>query len=125
MGLYRDPAAYFGHLNDELLRTVRLVVDTGIHAQGWSRARSIAYMRATLGYDAVATSDTERCMAWPAQALGYKIGALKIADLRRRASLALGPAFSPPQFHQVVLGDGTVPLNLLETNVVRWIAGQR
>jgi uncharacterized protein (DUF885 family) len=125
MGLYQDPAQYVGHLTDELLRAVRLVVDTGMHAQGWTRERSIAYMRDNLGYDAVARSETERYMAWPAQALGYKIGALKIMELRQRATAALGPTFSLPAFHAVVLSDGTLPLSLLEAKVDRWIASQR
>ena len=125
MGLYDDPAAYVGHLTDELLRATRLVVDTGMHAQGWSRERSIAYMHDTLGYEATAQSETERYMAWPAQALGYKIGALKILELRRRASEALGASFSLPKFHEVVLSDGTLPLSLLEAKVERWIATQK
>ncbi|NRR32095.1 DUF885 domain-containing protein [Oxalobacteraceae bacterium] len=125
MGLFEEPAQYFGHLNDELLRATRLVVDTGMHAKGWSREQSIEYMRATLGYEAVAKSETERYMAWPAQALGYKIGSLKIVELRQRAAKALGDKFSLTKFHEVVLGDGTLPLSLLETKVDRWIAQQR
>jgi uncharacterized protein (DUF885 family) len=125
MGLFDDPAQYFGHLNDELLRATRLVVDTGMHAQGWTREQSIQYMRDTLGYDAVAKSETERYMAWPGQALGYKIGSLKIVELRERAAKALGDKFSLPKFHAVVLGDGTLPLALLEEKVDRWIAAQK
>jgi uncharacterized protein (DUF885 family) len=125
MGLFDDPAQYFGHLNDELLRATRLVVDTGMHAQGWTREQSIQYMRDTLGYDAVAKSETERYMAWPGQALGYKIGSLKIVELRERAAKALGDKFSLPKFHAVVLGDGTLPLALLEEKVDRWIASQQ
>lgn len=125
MGLFDDAAQYFGHLNDELLRAVRLVVDTGMHAQGWTREQSIQYMKDTLGYDAVARSETERYMAWPGQALGYKIGALKLQQLRQRAEQALGDKFSLPAFHAVVLGDGTVPLALLEAKVDRWIASQQ
>ena len=126
MGLYDDPAAWFGHLNDEMLRAVRLVVDTGMHAKGWTREQSIQYMRETLGYpEALAKSETERYMAWPGQALGYKIGALKIQELRARAEKALGPKFSLPQFHAIVLGEGTLPLALLETKVDRWIAANQ
>ena len=124
MGLFDDPAQYFGHLNDEMLRAVRLVVDTGLHTKGWTREQTIKYMRDTLGYDAVARSETERYMAWPGQALGYKIGALKIIELRPRAQAALGDKFSLPKFHEVVLGDGTLPLKLLEAKVDRWIAQQ-
>ncbi|UMR32220.1 DUF885 domain-containing protein [Massilia sp. MB5] len=125
MGLFDDPAQYFGHLNDELLRATRLVVDTGLHAKGWSREQTIQYMKDTLGYDAVAKSETERYMAWPGQALGYKIGSLKIVELRKRAQQALGDKFSLPKFHEVVLGDGTVPLSLLEAKVERWIADSK
>jgi uncharacterized protein (DUF885 family) len=125
MGLFDDPAQYFGHLNDELLRATRLVVDTGMHAQGWTREQSIQYMHDTLGYDDVAKSETERYMAWPGQALGYKIGSLKIVELRQRAAKALGDKFSLPKFHEVVLSDGTLPLALLEEKVDRWIASQK
>ncbi|NGZ87627.1 DUF885 domain-containing protein [Duganella aceris] len=125
MGLFDDPAQFFGHLNDELLRATRLVVDTGMHAQGWTREQSIKYMSDTLGYDVVAKSETERYMAWPGQALGYKIGSLKIVELRERAAKALGDKFSLPKFHAVVLGDGTLPLALLEEKVDRWIASQQ
>lgn len=125
MGLFDDPAQYFGHLNDELLRAVRLVVDTGLHNKGWSREKTIAYMHDTLGYDAVAKSETERYMAWPGQALGYKVGSLKIIELRQRAQAALGDKFSLPKFHEVVLSDGTLPLSLLEAKVDRWIAAQK
>ena len=123
MGLFDKPEDYFGHLNDEMLRAVRLVVDTGMHAKGWTREQSIQYMRETLGYpESIARSETERYMAWPAQALGYKIGSLKIQELRRRAETALGDKFSLPKFHELVLGEGTLPLALLEKKVDRWIA---
>jgi len=126
MGLYDKPEDWFGHLNDEMLRAVRLVVDTGMHAKGWTREQSIQYMRETLGYpEALARSETERYMAWPGQALGYKIGALKIQELRARAEKALGPKFSLPKFHEIVLGEGTLPLALLEKKVDRWIAESR
>ena len=125
MGLFENPADYVGHLTDELLRATRLVVDTGLHAKGWTREQTIRYMHDTLGYEAAAKSETERYMAWPAQALGYKIGALKIVELRQRASAALGDKFSLPAFHEVVLGDGTLPLSLLEAKVDLWIAAQR
>lgn len=122
MGLFGKPEDYFGHLNDEMLRAVRLVVDTGMHAKGWTREQSIQYMRDTLGYtEAVARSETERYMVWPGQALGYKIGSLKIAELRQKAAAALGEKFSLPKFHEIVLEDGTVPLSLLEAKVDRWI----
>jgi uncharacterized protein (DUF885 family) len=123
MGLFDKPEDYFGHLNDEMLRAVRLVVDTGMHEKGWTREQSIQYMRETLGYpESIARSETERYMAWPGQALGYKIGSLKIQELRRRAESALGSKFSLPKFHEIVLGEGTLPLALLEKKVDRWIA---
>jgi uncharacterized protein (DUF885 family) len=125
-GLYEDPAAYYGHLNDELLRAVRLVVDTGMHAQGWSRAKAIAYMMDNLGYsEARAANQVERYMVWPGQALAYKVGALKILDLRARAQKELGPKFSYAKFHQVVLGDGTLPLPILQAQVETWIAAEK
>jgi uncharacterized protein (DUF885 family) len=126
LGLYEDPAAYFGHLNDEMLRAVRLVVDTGMHAKGWTREQSIAYMREHLGYsEAAAQNQTERYMVLPAQALSYKIGALKIQELRARAEQALGPKFSLPKFHAVVIGTGTLPMPILEARIDRWIAASK
>ncbi|MCG2583501.1 DUF885 family protein [Massilia sp. TS11] len=122
-GLYEDPVAYYGHLNAEMLRAVRLVVDTGMHALGWSREKAIAYAMETLGAsEARARNQIERYMVWPAQALSYKIGALKILELRERAQQALGPKFSYPAFHAVVIGDGTLPLPILEARVDAWIA---
>jgi uncharacterized protein (DUF885 family) len=121
-GFYDDPAYYYGHLNDELLRAVRLVVDTGMHAQGWSREKAIAYAMENLGYsEERAANQIERYMVWPGQALAYKIGALKLLELRARAQQALGPKFSYAKFHEVVLGDGTLPLPILEAQVQRWI----
>ncbi len=123
MGMYEEPDQYFGHLNSELLRAARLVVDTGLHAKGWTRERAVDYLKEVNGYtDQVATSAIERYMAWPAQALGYKVGALKIQELRRRAEKALGARFSLPAFHAVVIGDGALPLAVLERKVDRWIA---
>ena len=122
MGVFDDPAQYFGHLNAALFRAARLVVDTGLHAKGWTREQAIAYLRDTLGFEGRAKSETERYMAWPGQALGYKIGQLRITALRERAEKALGAKFSLPAFHEVVLGDGTVPLSLLEAKVDQWIA---
>ena len=126
LGVFDDPAQYFGHLNFELLRAARLVVDTGLHAKGWSREQAIAYLRETNGYsEAVAKNAIERYMAWPGQALGYKVGALKIAELRQRAMTALGPKFNLPAFHAVVLADGTLPLAVLEQKVDHWIAASK
>ena len=126
MGLFDKPEDYFGHLNDEMLRAARLVVDTGIHTKGWSREKAIQYMRDTLGdSEDIARSAVERYMVWPGQALGYKIGSMKIAELRKRAERALGAKFSLPKFHEVVLQDGTMPLALLEAKVDRWIEKTR
>ncbi len=126
LGLFEDPEAYFGHLNAELMRAVRLVVDTGLHAKGWSREQAIAYMAKALGWpEARATNQIQRYMVWPAQALAYKTGSLKILELRERAKKALGAKFSLPEFHKVVIGDGTLPLSILEARVDRWIASAK
>ncbi|MET3117756.1 uncharacterized protein (DUF885 family) [Undibacterium sp. GrIS 1.8] len=126
MGLYEDPNAYLEHLTDELLRASRLVVDTGLHAKGWTREETIKYLQATLGYDeASALNATERYMAWPGQALGYKIGSLKIMELRQRAMSKLGTKFNLLSFHDAILSDGTLPLALLEAKMDRWIAEQQ
>jgi len=123
MGLFEKPEDYFGHLNDEMLRAARLVVDTGLHAKGWSRKQAIQYFQDTLGYsEPEARAQIERYMVWPGQALGYKIGSLKIMELRKRAQDALGEKFSLPAFHAIVLGEGTLPLAVLEAKVDRWIA---
>jgi uncharacterized protein (DUF885 family) len=126
MGLFEnDPAAYYGHLSDEMLRATRLVVDTGMHAKGWTREQGIQYLQQTLGYsEAVSRQCIERYMAWPGQALGYKIGSLKIMELRQKAQAALGDRFDLRRFHNVVLSDGTLPLSLLETKVLKWINDQ-
>jgi uncharacterized protein (DUF885 family) len=125
-GLYDEPKFYYGHLNAELMRAARLVVDTGMHAQGWSREQAVAYLMDTLGYsEQRATNQIERYMAWPGQALSYKIGSLKILELRAKAQQALGPKFSYPKFHEVVLGEGTLPLPIMEARINRWIAQAR
>jgi len=123
MGLFDKPEDYFGHLNDEMLRAARLVVDTGMHTKGWSRDQGITYFRDTLGYSELeARAQIERYMVMPGQALAYKIGSLKIMELRQRAQAALGDKFSLPKFHEVVLDEGTLPLAVLEAKVDRWIA---
>jgi uncharacterized protein (DUF885 family) len=125
-GLYDEPRFYYGHLNSELLRAVRLVVDTGMHSMGWTREQAIAYMMETLGSsEARAANQVERYMAWPGQALSYKVGSLKILELRAKAQKELGPKFSFQNFHAVVLGDGTLPLPILQAQVDRWIAAQK
>ncbi|MFA9215733.1 MAG: DUF885 family protein [Sphingomonadaceae bacterium] len=125
-GLYQQPVYYFGHLNDEMLRAVRLVVDTGMHAKGWSREQALHYAMDTLGYsEARARNQIERYMVWPAQALAYKIGALKILELRARAQQELGDKFSYASFHTVVTGEGTLSLPILEQRVSAWIAASK
>lgn len=126
MGLYDDPIQYLGHLKLELVRAVRLVTDTGLHAQGWSRQQTIDYMMEAQGIDAQsAQRATERYMAWPGQALAYKIGALKIQALRARAQQQLGDKFNLSQFHDKVLSEGTIPLAILEKNIDAWISQQQ
>lgn len=122
-GLYDDPNAYLGHLQDALLRAVRLVTDTGLHAKGWTREQTMKYMMDNEGVpEADARRATERYMAWPGQALGYKIGELKIQELRQRAAAKIGAKFSLRDFHDLVLSDGAVPLSVLEKKVDAWIA---
>jgi uncharacterized protein (DUF885 family) len=126
MGLYDDQPQYLGRLLMELHRAVRLVVDTGLHDKGWSREQAIAYVRETEGRDEEsARRAIERYMAWPGQALSYKVGELKILELRQRARAALGDRFDIRGFHTQVLGEGVMPLRMLEARVDRWIAAQR
>jgi len=123
MGLYRDPMQHWGTLDDEMLRAMRLVVDTGIHTMGWSRDEAIDYMLANSGMgrtDAVA--EVERYVAIPGQALAYKVGALTIQRLRARAEQELGERFDIRAFHAQVLGSGAIPLPVLEAKIDGWIA---
>jgi len=124
IGFYQDPVSDYGRLNSELFRAVRLVVDTGIHDQGWSRDRVIAYMHANDVNDVLAQSETDRYIAWPGQALAYKIGQLKIRELRERAKTQLGPRFDIKAFHDEIINGGALPLDLLEARVDRWIKAQ-
>ena len=125
MGVYTDPYQYFGALNAELWRALRLVVDTGLHAKGWSRKDVLDYMYANSAVkEARAVSEAERFMAIPGQALAYKIGQLKIRELRDRTEQKLGDSFDVRAFHSVILVDGALPLSLLEAKVDRWIADQ-
>ena len=125
MGLYTDPMQHWGTLDDEILRAMRLVVDTGLHTQGWSRERAIDYMLANSGMSRTdATAEVERYIANPAQALAYKLGAMTIQRLRKKAEAALGARFDIRQFHEQVLGSGALPLPILEAKMDRWIAGR-
>ncbi len=126
LGVYTDPYQYFGALNAELWRAIRLVVDTGLHAKGWSRQDVLDYMYENSAVkEARAVSEAERYMAIPGQALAYKIGQLKIRELRERAEEALGEDFDVRAFHAEVLTDGSMPLSMLEQKIERWIEARR
>jgi len=124
--MFTDPNQYYGHLNDEILRAMRLVVDTGIHSQGWSRDKSITYMldNSAMG-KSDATAEVERYIAIPSQALAYKIGALTIQRLRAKATAALGAKFDVREFHAQVLMSGALPMAVLEAKIDRWIAAKK
>jgi len=125
-GFYRDPYSDFGRLTYEMWRACRLVVDTGIHAEGWTRAEAIEYLEThtALSTHEVST-EIDRYISWPGQALCYKMGELKIRELRREAEEALGPKFDLRSFHDAVLDQGAVPLTVLEGQVRAWIAARR
>lgn len=126
LGLYTDPYQYFGTLGAEMHRAVRLVVDTGIHTKGWSREKAIAYcLENEAESEAGITSEIERYMAMPGQALSYKIGQLKIRELRDKATEELGEGFDIREFHKEVLETGCIPLALLENKIDGWIARKK
>ncbi len=126
LGLETDPYQRFGGLNDEMLRAMRLVVDTGIHSKGWSRGQAIDYMLANSGMSRTeVTAEVERYIAIPSQALAYKIGALTIQRLRAKAQAALGPRFDPRAFHAEVLMTGSLPMAVLEKKIDDWIAATK
>ena len=123
LGFYRDPYSDFGRLTFEMWRACRLVVDTGMHYLGWSRDRAIRFVSDHTALSELnIQNEAGRYIAWPGQALSYKIGELEIAALRQRAETALGPAFDLPAFHAVVLGQGSVPLDFLGNQVENYIA---
>lgn len=125
LGVYTDPYQYFGALNAELWRAIRLVVDTGIHAKGWTREDVLKYMYENSAVkEARAVSEAERYIANAGQALGYKIGQMKIRELRTRAEQKLGDKFNVREFHNEVLLSGALPLDVLENKIDRWIAGK-
>ena len=125
-GFYQDPYSNFGRLTYEMWRACRLVVDTGMHALGWSRAQAMDYMAAhtALSLHEVRT-ETDRYISWPGQALGYKMGELKIRELRRKAESELGPRFDARAFHDAILANGPVPLPVLEEQIRDFIAARR
>jgi uncharacterized protein (DUF885 family) len=126
VGFYQDPVSDYGRLSSELFRAVRLVVDTGIHSKGWTRDQVVAFMRKSGSVDEpTIQSETDRYIAWPAQALSYKLGQLKFRELRDRARKELGPKFDIRRFHDEMLDGGTLPLDLLDSRTNAWIAAQK
>jgi uncharacterized protein (DUF885 family) len=126
IGFYQDPVSDYGRLSSELFRAVRLVVDTGIHSQGWTRDQVVDFMRKSGAVDEpTLQAETDRYIAWPAQALSYKLGQLKFRELRARAQKELGPKFDLRAFHDEMLSGGVLPLDLLDARTNRWIAAQK
>jgi uncharacterized protein (DUF885 family) len=126
MGFYTDPYSRFGQLTYEMWRACRLVVDTGLHQLGWSRQQAIDYIREnTAKTEQDIAVEVDRYIVWPGQALAYKIGELKIRELRSRAEKELGGKFSLRTFHNALLDDGPLPLAILEERIGQWIAGQK
>jgi len=126
IGFYQDPGSDYGRLRSELFRAVRLVVDTGIHDQNWSREKVVQYMRDSHAVDEpTIQSETDRYIAGPGQACAYKLGQLKIRELRERAKTALGPMFDIRAFHDEILNGGSLPLDILDARTTRWIKSQQ
>jgi uncharacterized protein (DUF885 family) len=126
LGVYTDPYMYFGKLQGELWRSIRLVVDTGLHNENWTRDQVIKYMRDNSAVTEVdATAEAERYMAIPGQALAYKVGQMKIRELRTRAEKALGDKFDVREFHDQILKDGSLPMSVLDAKIDRWIASKK
>jgi uncharacterized protein (DUF885 family) len=125
VGFYKDPVSDYGRLTSELFRAIRLVVDTGIHSQGWSRDQVVDFFRKYSPVDEpTIQSETDRYIAWPAQALAYKLGQLKFRELRSRAEKQLGSKFDIRTFHDEMLNGGVLPLDLLDARTNRWISAQ-
>jgi uncharacterized protein (DUF885 family) len=126
IGFYQDPGSDYGRLRSELFRAVRLVVDTGIHDENWSRDKVVEYMRASHAIDEpTIQSETDRYISGPGQACSYKLGQLKIRELRERAKAQLGAKFDLKAFHDEILSGGALPLDVLDVRVTRWIASQK
>ena len=125
LGMYKDPYSKFGQLSYEMWRAVRLVVDTGMHAKGWSRQQAIDFFRENTGKtDQDITVEVDRYIVWPGQALAYKLGQLKIRELRTRAEKTLGNGFDIRSFHDAVLAEGAIPLDILQAHMNSWLAKQ-
>jgi uncharacterized protein (DUF885 family) len=126
LGFYKDPYSYYGHLQDEMLRAIRLVVDTGLHYKKWNRQQVVDFFHDHSGIAEVEVqSETDRYIVWPGQALGYKIGQLKILELRDYARKELGNGFDIRKFHDQVLGAGALPMDVLETHVKQWVSEEK
>jgi len=126
VGFYQDPGSDYGRLSSELFRAVRLVVDTGIHSMGWSREQVVEFFRQSGAVDEpTLQSETDRYIAWPGQALSYKLGQLKFRELRERARTELGANFDIRAFHDQMLNAGVLPLDLLDARTNRWIEAQK
>jgi uncharacterized protein (DUF885 family) len=126
IGFYQDPYSDYGRLEADMWRAIRLVVDTGVHSQHWTRQQMVDYFHEHSTIDETnVQSEVDRYIAWPAQALGYKMGQLKILELRDRAKMALGAKFDLKAFHDVVIDSGALPLDVLEKQVDAWIAQQK
>ena len=126
VGFYNDPVSDYGRLSSELFRAVRLVVDTGIHSKGWTRDQVVEFFRKSGAVDEpTIQSETDRYIAWPAQALSYKLGQLKFRELRERSQKALGAKFDVRTFHDEMLNGGTLPLDLLDARTEKWIEQQK
>jgi uncharacterized protein (DUF885 family) len=122
VGFYQDPYSYYGHLQDDMLRAIRLVVDTGVHSKKWTRQQMVDFFHEHSGIDEVEVqSETDRYIAWPSQALGYKMGQLKLLELRAWAQKELGDKFDIRGFHDTIIGAGALPLNVLEEQVHLWV----
>jgi uncharacterized protein (DUF885 family) len=126
VGFYQDPYSDYGRLNSDIWRAIRLVVDTGLHSKHWTRQQVVDYFHEHSSVDETNVQrETDRYIAWPGQALGYKIGQLKLLELRQRAEAQLGTRFDIRTFHDLILASGALPLDILDTHVTDWIASQR